>query len=407
MKVLIILVVVIGIIVLLVKTISKPAKQPSTQRIEKGDGFSVFSPQDMVPFAVDHFEKITEDMIGVFEFELTKEAYQAEKALLYALRVSKIVPEVKTMKTLASRWGTAYAGAGGQGLLAGSSSPNYSRALRLLREIYCQRFAELSHEIVLKASESAEQRKTAKAKQNDILRAVNRIEKAKVEFLHGDSLGLERQVIFTKDLLNQYANSFIDSSVPTKPIDLLHSLATLKSQQVVSDSFVFLDTETTGLDEFAEVVEVAVIDSEGNTLVDTLVKPTGPIPEAATEIHGISDQDVVNSPTFAEVWQEQLQPVFVDKSVCIWNAVFDLRIIHQTLFEYDLPPHDIQKVSCIMKLYADFNGVWNPARKQKTWQKLSVAAEQCGIPLPSNLHRAGADAELTRGVFNYIANHPE
>jgi DNA polymerase-3 subunit epsilon len=259
----------------------------------------------------------------------------------------------------------------------------------------------------LQAIESAEQKKTEKAKQNAILRAADRIEKAKVEFLHGDSLGLEGQIIFTKNLLNQYANSMIGSSTPPKPLDLLRSLASLKSKQIVSDSFVILDTETTGLDENAQVVEVAVIDYEGNILLDTLVKPTESIPPRATEIHGISNQDVTNAPTFAEVWQEQLQPILMDKTVCIWNAAFDLRVIHSSLFEYDLPPHDIQKVSCIMKLYADFNGVWNPARKQKTWQKLSVAAEQCGISLPSNLHRAGADAELTRRVFNYIANHPE
>lgn len=56
-----------------------------------------------------------------------------------------------------------------------------------------------------------------------------------------------------------------------------------------------------------------------------------------------------------------------------------------------------------MKLYADFNSIWNPARKQKTWRNLSIAAEECGIPLPNNLHRALADAELTRRVFHYIA----
>lgn len=332
MKFLIILVVVIVIIVLLVKTTSKPAKQPSKQRIEKGNGFSVFSPQDMVPFAVDHFEKITEDMIGVLEANLTQRTYQDEKALLYAIRVSKLVPEVKTMKTLASRWSTAYGGAGGYSLLAGNSSSNYNRVLRLLSEIYSQRFAELSHEIVLQAVASAQERKTTKAKQNAIIRAVDKIEKSMDEFVSSDLLGLKEQVSYTSNLLNLYANSMIDSTASSKPPDLLRSLATLKSQQIVSDSYVFLDTETTGLDEFAEVAEVAVIDSEGNTLVDTLVKPTEPIPPKATEIHGISNQDVVNSPTFSEVWQEQLQPNLADKNVCIWNAVFDLRIIHQTLF---------------------------------------------------------------------------
>ena len=54
---------------------------------------------------------------------------------------------------------------------------------------------------------------------------------------------------------------------------------------------VFLDTETTGLDNRAEICEIAVLDPEGCTLLDTLVKPRQPIPQAATDVHGISDTD--------------------------------------------------------------------------------------------------------------------
>ena len=40
----------------------------------------------------------------------------------------------------------------------------------------------------------------------------------------------------------------------------------------------FLDTETTGLDERDEVVELAVINVRGEVLVGTLIKPVNPIP---------------------------------------------------------------------------------------------------------------------------------
>ncbi|MFB6287159.1 MAG: 3'-5' exonuclease, partial [Candidatus Bipolaricaulia bacterium] len=40
----------------------------------------------------------------------------------------------------------------------------------------------------------------------------------------------------------------------------------------------FLDTETTGIDERAEICEIAVVAADGTSLVDTLVRPTGPIP---------------------------------------------------------------------------------------------------------------------------------
>lgn len=50
-----------------------------------------------------------------------------------------------------------------------------------------------------------------------------------------------------------------------------------------------LDTETTGLDGDAEVVELAVIDCAGSVPLDTLVRPIGPIPVEAAAIHGITD----------------------------------------------------------------------------------------------------------------------
>jgi len=59
-----------------------------------------------------------------------------------------------------------------------------------------------------------------------------------------------------------------------------------------------LDTETTGLDEHAEIVEIAVIDCTGAVLLDTLVRPAGPIPAEAVEIHGITNEMVVQIPFF-------------------------------------------------------------------------------------------------------------
>ena len=44
-----------------------------------------------------------------------------------------------------------------------------------------------------------------------------------------------------------------------------------------NSDFVVLDTETTGLDSRAEIVEISIIDKHGNTLFDSLIKPKNPI----------------------------------------------------------------------------------------------------------------------------------
>lgn len=55
-------------------------------------------------------------------------------------------------------------------------------------------------------------------------------------------------------------------------------------------NYIILDTETTGLDNTAEIVEISVINDQGEVLLDTLIKPTKPIPGDATAIHGITNE---------------------------------------------------------------------------------------------------------------------
>ncbi|HHJ4165905.1 TPA: exonuclease domain-containing protein, partial [Raoultella ornithinolytica] len=56
----------------------------------------------------------------------------------------------------------------------------------------------------------------------------------------------------------------------------------------LEEGFLFIDTETTGLGEDAEIVEICIIDSHGSIMLNTLIKPTKPIPDEAIAIHGIT-----------------------------------------------------------------------------------------------------------------------
>lgn len=81
-----------------------------------------------------------------------------------------------------------------------------------------------------------------------------------------------------------------------------------------------LDTETTGLGDDAEVIEVSVIDARGEVLLDTLVRPSGQIPAEASAIHGITDADVATAPTWAEV-HERLVELVAGRMVIAYGAV--------------------------------------------------------------------------------------
>jgi DNA polymerase-3 subunit epsilon len=68
---------------------------------------------------------------------------------------------------------------------------------------------------------------------------------------------------------------------------------------------IFFDLETTGINVASDrIVEISFlkIDLQGNEKSKTyLVNPGMPIPPQATAIHGISDEDVKNSPSFNEI----------------------------------------------------------------------------------------------------------
>lgn len=174
-------------------------------------------------------------------------------------------------------------------------------------------------------------------------------------------------------------------------------------RKILESRPVYLDTETTGLDWRAEVVEVCVLDHDGRVLVDSLVRPTTPIPPEATRVHGIVDAMVRPAPTWAELWP-QVAGALEGRTVAIYNADFDLKMIAQSHRRHGLAwQAGYLRAECLMKLYARFYGQVNPAYGTFRWQPLADAARQCGIALP-NAHRARDDALLARAVLEHMAS---
>ncbi len=166
---------------------------------------------------------------------------------------------------------------------------------------------------------------------------------------------------------------------------------------------VYIDTETTGTGPNDGIVEVSVIDHDGNILVDTLVKPVGTIPPGASSIHGITNEMVKDAPRWDSVWPK-VEAAMTGRAVGIYNADFDLRMMRQSHQKNWLRWFDPEGTEffCIMKLYAQFYGEWNARRGNYRWQSLETAGRQCNIPLP-NSHRAKDDTMLTREVFEFMA----
>jgi len=192
--------------------------------------------------------------------------------------------------------------------------------------------------------------------------------------------------------------------------------AVLKARQLLDQNPVFLDTETTGLGQDGEICEIAIIDMAGNSLLNTLVKSIKPIPETATNIHGITNEMVQNARTFKDLLPE-LNKILNERTVLVYNMQFDISMIVYSAmanglewnpdqadgFKYWWWPPDKTCWHCAMELYATYYGDFNDYHGSYRWQRLGNAVLQCGIDLPLSVHRALADAELTRRVMLHVA----
>jgi len=145
-----------------------------------------------------------------------------------------------------------------------------------------------------------------------------------------------------------------------------------KTLAIPIDKWCILDTETTGLDQDAEVIQVGLIDGAGNVLIDNaLCKPSMPIPPEAMAVHHITNGMVSGAPSFYEIFRE-LARLAEDRVVVIYNKAYDLRLIRQSLAQFSAPPpFTPARIECAMLPYADYVGDWNEYHQNFKWQKLA------------------------------------
>jgi len=164
---------------------------------------------------------------------------------------------------------------------------------------------------------------------------------------------------------------------------------------------VYLDTETTGLDKNAEIVEIAVVDDTGQILINRLIRPTQPIPPVVSNLHGITDEMVAGAISWPALWPT-VRGLLLGKTIGIYNAEFDVRIMRQSLERYRLPWRESLATSDILSLYSEYRGEWDPTRRALRRFRLEDAGRAFRIPLP-NTHRAADDALLARALLRRIA----
>lgn len=173
-----------------------------------------------------------------------------------------------------------------------------------------------------------------------------------------------------------------------------------------SQNFVILDTETTGLGNTAQIVQIAVLNWDGGKLFDSLVLPTldCPIEPEASRIHGIYQKDVDGEPFFDQLFIPLMRAIG-SKDVVIYNAEFDLRLLKQSLkangIQVAFPTSDRRQcriftnggsIHCAMLQYSAWCGEWNSYHGNYRWQKL-----------PGGDHSALGNCKATLDIIRKMA----
>jgi len=172
------------------------------------------------------------------------------------------------------------------------------------------------------------------------------------------------------------------------------------ARKVVSDRrTIYLDTESTGLGPTADIVDIALVSTDGSVLFDSLVRPGGPIPAEASAIHGIYDHHVSRAPTWSDI-APYLAALLTGARVIVYNARYDSDLINNCCTRCGQQPF-ADRWECAMLSYAAYVGEPGKWGHGFRWHKLDAAAAAFGFA-PGG-HRALADALTCRSVVQAMA----
>ena len=164
-----------------------------------------------------------------------------------------------------------------------------------------------------------------------------------------------------------------------------------------SEDYLILDTETTGVDALSEIVQLAIINAQGKTLMNELIRPVRPIPQGAIDIHGITNERVKEARLFP--YNEVLN-IINGKQVVVYNADFDRAMLYRSTKAVTENYFDWQRLAtwhCVMLEFAKIYNQWDARRRSYRWQKLVTAAAFYNIPIV-DAHDALGDCLTTLKV---------
>ncbi len=169
--------------------------------------------------------------------------------------------------------------------------------------------------------------------------------------------------------------------------------------------WLILDSETTGINDTDEVIELGVIDCDGNIIMEQRINPVKRrISPKAQEIGHITLKDLKGKPNMLQAWQE-FAPKINGRMIIAYNTAFDIRMLVQSLAKHNFPINTDKslrfKTEDAMLKYAQYVGEWAEWKQEYKWQKLPHPAGS-----EQDAHTAIGDCKATLALIKRMADTP-
>lgn len=133
---------------------------------------------------------------------------------------------------------------------------------------------------------------------------------------------------------------------------------------LADDRALILDTETTDLE--GEIIQIALINTAGQPVFSSDIKPLGGIAPGAQAVHGLTLDKLAGAKPWPDHHQQISDLITAASRVIIYNAEFDTARLHQTAAQYGLAL-ELGRVECAMRRYAKWKGHWSDYWQDYKW----------------------------------------
>ena len=171
------------------------------------------------------------------------------------------------------------------------------------------------------------------------------------------------------------------------------------------DKILVLDTETTGLDRHAEILQFSAVLGDESIAMNQYIRPehTSSWPQAMAVNH-ITPELVADKPTISAL-KEKIEDLLYSADIIVgFNLPFDLQMLKQN--GIDLPSEEKVKYVDLMLPFAEVFGEWNDYWGNYRWQKLITCARYYGYE-GEGWHDSLADVRATLYCYQEMLKRGE